>query len=70
FGTMRAGLIETPQGGLQMELRAHGEKLPDDCDTALVTNGFASITSIVGIRAADEVPVAEHIEARLGLPSG
>jgi 5'-nucleotidase len=70
FGTVRAGLVEHPSGGLQMELRAHGEKLPDDCDTALVTNGYAAITSIVGIRATEHVPVAEHIEARLNLPSG
>jgi len=70
FGTVRAGLVDAPEGGLQIELREHGEKLPDDCDTALVMNGYASITSIVGIRATEPMPVAEHIEARLGLPSG
>lgn len=70
FGTVRAGLVEAPGGGLQIELRAHGERLPDDCDTALVSNGYAAITSIVGIRAADRVPVAEFVEDRLQLPSG
>lgn len=70
FGTVRAGLIEADGGGLQIELRAHGERLPDDSDTALVNNGYAAITSIVGIRAADHVPVAEFIEDRLQLPSG
>lgn len=65
FGTARAHIVEAPLGGLQMELRAHNEKLPDDSDTALVRDGYASITSIVGIRATDHVPVAEQIEARL-----
>lgn len=70
FGTVRAGLIEAPNGGLQMELRAHGEQLPADSDTALVNNGYAAITSIVGIRPTEPVPVAEFVEARLQLPSG
>lgn len=70
FGTVRAGLVDAPNGGLQIELRAHGEKLPDDCDTALVMNGYASVSSIVGIRATEPVPVAAFIEDRLRLPSG
>jgi 5'-nucleotidase len=65
FGTARAHLVESPSGALQMELREHGEKLPDDSDTALVRDGYAAVTSIVGIRAADPVPVAEHIEAQV-----
>ena len=66
FGTVRAQLVpgENPNR-LQMELREHGEKLPEDSDTALVRDGYAAITSIVGIRATDEVPVAAHIEQRL-----
>lgn len=70
FGTVRAGLVEAPAGGLQMELREHGEKLPDDSDTALVRDGYASITSIVGIRATDPVDVADHIERGLVLRTG
>lgn len=70
FGTARAHLVESPSGALQMELREHGEKLPDDSDTALVRDGYAAITSIVGIRAAEPVPVAEHIESRLLGSSG
>lgn len=65
FGTVRAQLIDAPGGGLQMELREHDEKLPDDSDTALVRDGYAAITSIVGIRASGAVPVAEHVEAHL-----
>ena len=65
FGTVRAGLVDAPGGGLQMELREHGETLPPQSDTALVRDGYAAITSIVGIRAAAEAPVAEHIDALL-----
>lgn len=66
FGTVRAQLVPGEgDGHLQMELREHGEKLPDDSDTALVRDGYAAITSIVGIRATDEVPVADHVEQRL-----
>jgi 5'-nucleotidase len=65
FGTARAHLVESPSGALQMELRPHGEVLPADSDTALVRDGFAAVTSIVGIRATEAVGVADHIAARL-----
>jgi 5'-nucleotidase len=70
FGTVRAALVGQPAGSdgrthLQMELREHNEKLPDDSDTALVRDGFAAITSIVGIRAADPVDVADVLEEGL-----
>lgn len=68
FGTARAHLVESPTGALQMELREHGEVLPEDSDTALVRDGYAAISSIVGIRVSDHVPVAEHVAARLSLP--
>lgn len=65
FGTVRAQLIDSSDGRLQMELREHDEKLPDDSDTALIRDGYAAISSIVGIRATAAVPVAEHVEALL-----
>lgn len=65
FGTVRAQLIDAPGGGLQLELAEHDEQLPDDSDTALVRDGYAAISSIVGIRVAAAVPVAEHVEAHL-----
>ena len=66
FGTVRAQLVPGSEGShLQMELREHDEKLPDDSDTALVRDGYAAISSIVGIRVTDPVPVAEHVEAHL-----
>lgn len=65
FGTVRAGLVPSESGSLQMELREHDEKLPDDSDTALVRDGYASITGIVGIRATERSAVADHVESRL-----
>ena len=60
FGTVRAAIADadlpfgapgTP-GRLQMELRATGEQLPPDSDTALVMAGFVTVTELVGIRCA------------------
>lgn len=65
FGTVRAAVIESGAGRIQMELRATGLELPADTDTALVTAGFVAVTSIVGIRAAEEVDVAPWLERAL-----
>lgn len=80
FGTVRAAIAEadlpsgapgTP-GRLQMELRASGEELPPDSDTALVLAGYAAVTELVGVRAAngsaaptDAVDVVGHLESLL-----
>jgi 5'-nucleotidase len=52
FGTVRAALVESQGGGLQMELAEHGMELPPDSDTALVRDGFAAVTVLRGITAA------------------
>jgi 5'-nucleotidase len=65
FGTVRAAIAGAEGGRLQMELRETGVELPPDTDTALVTAGYVAVTSIVGIRADERVPVAEAIEQRL-----
>ena len=65
FGTVRAAIVESEAGRLQMELRDTGVELPPDSDTALVVAGYAAVTSIVGIRAAPRVDVAEQVERRL-----
>ena len=65
FGTVRSAMVEAGDGRLQMELRDTGEPLPADTDTALVKAGWAAVTSITGIRAAEPVPVAEVLEAHL-----
>lgn len=56
FGTTRATVVEPAvEGGkLHIELRPTGVELPPDCDTALVQAGFAAVTALTGIRAAEE----------------
>lgn len=56
FGTVRAALVESQGGNLQMELAEHGMELPADSDTALVKAGYVAVTTLVGIRAADPPP--------------
>ena len=63
FGTVRAALVESQGGGLQMELAEHGVELPADSDTALVRSGWAALTSLVGIRAVDGPQVAAAVAA-------
>lgn len=67
FGTVRAAIAEAdiPDGAtggtvgrLQMELRETGETLPPDSDTALVLAGYAAVTELVGIRAANGTTAA------------
>lgn len=79
FGTVRAAIAEADlprgvpgtAGRLQMELRATGEALPPDSDTALVMAGFVAVTELVGIRAASPPPdraatdPVEHLEGLL-----
>ena len=70
FGTVRAALVESQGGGLQMELAEHGVELPPDSDTALVRAGWAALTSLVGIRAVEGPEVAGAVAAVDALLSG
>jgi 5'-nucleotidase len=63
FGTVRAALVESQGGGLQMELAEHGLELPPDSDTALVRDGWAAVTSLVGIRAVEGSEVGGAVAA-------
>src|SRR4051812_40780361 len=50
FGAVRAAIAPAEgDGGVQVELRAIDEQLPEDTDTALCEAGWASLTAIVGI---------------------
>jgi 5'-nucleotidase len=67
FGTVRAAVVEAGDGRLQMELRDTGVDLPADTDTALVRAGYVAVTSIIGIRAAENTGDAvAAIAGRLG----
>lgn len=67
LGTVRAAVVESGDGRLQMELRATGEELPEGSDTALVREGYASVTTIVGPRATTATDVAAQIEQRAAI---
>ena len=63
FGTVRAAIAESSvDGRLQMEFRAHDEALPEDSDTALVVAGYAAVSSLVGIRVGEPLPVAPGVD--------
>jgi hypothetical protein len=61
---VRTTLISRSDEHLQLELRGTNEQLPPGCDTALVKEGFVAVTALTGVREAEYVPVAEHIERR------
>jgi 5'-nucleotidase len=63
FGTVRAALVESQGGGLQMELAEHGVELPADSDTTLVRSGWTALTSLVGVRAVEGPVVAGAVAA-------
>lgn len=52
FGSVRAAVAESEDGGLQFELRATGVTAPPDSDQGLVDAGFAALTTIVGVAEA------------------
>ena len=68
FGTVQAALISTDEGRISMELKATDRELDPDTDTQLVTDGFVSITSLVGPRAVDPGDAATALAGALGAP--
>lgn len=64
FGSVRAAIAESEDGRLQMELREVDEELPEGSDTALVAEGYAAVTNLVGIRAGEPLAVGSPPVAR------
>jgi 5'-nucleotidase len=58
FGSVRAAMVESGDGGLQFELRATGVTAPPDSDQGLVDAGYATLTTIVGVAEAWPTDVA------------
>jgi 5'-nucleotidase len=58
FGAVRAAVEEAREGRTQFVLRATNEVAPPDSDTGTVGEGFAALTTIVGI--AEAWPVELH----------
>jgi 5'/3'-nucleotidase len=52
FGAVRAAVAESPDGRLQFELRATGDDPPPDSDQGLVNQGYAALTTLVGVAEA------------------
>lgn len=58
FGAVRAAIAEHQGEGLQFELRATGVSPPPDSDQGLVEQGYASLTTIIGVAEAWPVEFA------------
>lgn len=62
FGAVRAAIREaTGDGRLQMELRATESEVAPDSDTALCADGYATITTLLGIAEAWPVGLAANV---------
>lgn len=62
FGSVRAAIADSEDGRLQMEFREVDDELPADSDTALVFAGYAAVSSLVGIRVAPPLAVADGVD--------
>jgi 5'-nucleotidase len=72
FGSVRAAVAEAGADGLQIEFKATGADLHPDSDTALVMQGYATLTAITGVtevaiepkeaRGAPPTQVARSVE--------
>jgi 5'-nucleotidase len=65
FGTVRTAIKNTTDERLQIEFRATDDEVDPETDTALVSQGFVTITTLVGVRAGDDPTVADAIGDRL-----
>jgi 5'-nucleotidase len=64
FGTVRSSVVEAaPDGGrLQLEFRPTDTELPPDSDTAVVAEGFVSVTALSGIGIDDRVDLSAVLD--------
>ncbi|GIU86982.1 MAG: 5'/3'-nucleotidase SurE [Acidimicrobiia bacterium] len=70
FGAVRAAVAESTDGRLQFELRATGVTPPPDSDTGTVEQGYAALTTIVGIAEAWPPELHDMPELREGVVPG
>jgi 5'-nucleotidase len=52
FGSVRAAVAEATDVRIQLELRATGAEPPPDSDQGLVEQGYASLTTLIGVAEA------------------
>ena len=64
FGTVRSSVVEAaPDGGrLQIEFRPTETELPPDSDTAIVAQGFVSVTALSGIGIDERVDLSAVLD--------
>jgi 5'-nucleotidase len=63
FGRVRVALAESSESWLQMEYRTRDASLDPACDTALLEQGYATLTAIQGIT---EVTLEEAARDSIG----
>jgi 5'-nucleotidase len=56
FGSVRTALVESQGGRLQMEFVGRHDEHPEHTDAGLVARGYAALTLLTGILAADPSP--------------
>jgi 5'-nucleotidase len=64
FGTVRSSVVEAaPDGGrLQIEFRPTDTELPPDSDTAIVAQGFVSVSALSGIGIDERVDLSAVLD--------
>jgi 5'-nucleotidase len=64
FGTVRSSVVEAaPDGGrLQIEFRPTDTELPPDSDTAIVAQGFVSVSALSGIGVDERVDLSAVLD--------
>jgi len=67
FGSVRAAMAESRDGLLQIELTETEVELDPETDTALVKAGYAAVTALVGVRAAEDVDASAALAEVLQL---
>jgi 5'-nucleotidase len=73
FGTVRTGVVEAagPESGrLQLELRPTTDEMPPESDSALVKQGYVSITALTGVEVARGVDLSDVLAAMPGAGAG
>jgi 5'-nucleotidase len=70
FGRVRLALAASSDEWLQMEYRDTTTELDPDCDTALLEQGYATLTALQGLSAIPPERLTEQGEPAIGRPQG
>ena len=70
FGRVRLALADRSEDWLQMEYRDTTTELDPTCDTALLEQGFATLTAIAAVSEVPPSSLTEQGEPAIGRPQG